>query len=103
MLCWSSQELRRGQVLGFFLDRSGSEKQRGSGPSLKTQHKTGKRWGPDGNCRPANGLGVCRDGPGRGEGVREGKQGQGPRKRPANCPGEGESHKVSIFRECLSF
>ena len=37
-------------------------------------------------------------GPGRGEGVREGKQGQGPRKLPASCPGEGESRKVSIFR-----
>ena len=35
---------------------------------------------------------------GRGEWVREGKQGQGPRKCPANCPGDGESHKVSIFR-----
>lgn len=79
---------------------------------LKIQHKTGRRWGPELGPRwelqagqlvnPGVVWESAEMGPGRGERVREGKQGQGPRKCPTNCPGEGESRKVSIFRECLS-
>lgn len=111
-MCWSSQKLRSGQVLGFFLDRSGSEKYRGSGPSKDTaqdREKVGPRTRAQNWELQAGQLvnpGVVWEsaemGPGRGERVREGKQGQGPRKCPTNCPGEGESRKVSIFRECLS-
>lgn len=47
MLCWSSKS-PSGQVLGFFLDRSGIEKYRGSGPSKDTaqdREKVGPRTG----------------------------------------------------------
>lgn len=47
MLWWSPQELWRGQVLGFLLDRLGMEKQRGPGTSLKAQHKTRQMWVPE--------------------------------------------------------
>lgn len=75
MLCWSSQKLRSGQVLGFFLDRSESEKYRGSGPSKDTAQdrekvgpRTGAQMGTAGRPtrQPRRGLGVRRDGPGQG-------------------------------------
>lgn len=107
MLCWSSQGLWSGQVLGFLLERLGTGNQRGPGTSpqdsAEVGPRTGARKGDAGLGQPIH-PGVAWESAEMGLGRDEGVEARpGSQEVPSTQPWEVGSPSVSMFSYCLTY